>query len=70
MLRERIISGLQNCKRKGIKLGRKSNLTVEKELKVIRMFENKIGINTIKRELSLGYKTVKTVINTHQKKVG
>lgn len=67
--RERIISGLENCKRKGIKLGRKTNLTVEKELKVIQMFERKIGINKIKKELGLGYKTVKTIIDTQKKKV-
>ena len=69
LIRERIISGLENAKRKGIKLGRQSTLNLEKELKVIQMHEKKIGINKIKQELGLGYKTVRKVIDTHKKKM-
>lgn len=70
LIRERIMSGLENAKRKGVKLGRQSTLTLEKELKVIQMHQKKIGINKIKQELGLGYKTVRTVIDTHRKKMG
>jgi len=70
LIRERIMSGLENAKRKGVKLGRQSTLTLEKELKVIQMHQKKIGINKIKQELGLGYKTVRTVIDTHKKKMG
>lgn len=69
LIRERIISGLENAKRKGVKLGRQSTLNLEKELKVIQMHEKKIGINKIKQELGLGYKTVRKVIDTHKKKM-
>ena len=62
IIRERIVSGLENAKRKGVRLGKKSNLTPQVRDKIIEMKSKNIGLKKIATECSVGVKTVRTVL--------
>jgi DNA invertase Pin-like site-specific DNA recombinase len=50
---ERVRSGFENCRRKGIKLERPANLTPEKEEKILEMKSQKIGLNKTSKEVGV-----------------
>ena len=62
IIRERIVSGLENAKRKGVRLGKKTNLTPQVREKIIEMKSKHIGLKRIATECSVGVKTVRMVL--------
>ena len=62
LIRERIVSGLDNAKRRGVKLGKKSNLTPTVEKKIRDMKSKGTGLKKIAAECSVGVKTVRIVL--------
>ena len=62
LIRERVVSGLENAKRKGVVLGRKTNLTPTIEKKIIEMKSKDVGLKKIAAECSVAVKTVRTVL--------
>ena len=62
LIRERVISGLQNAKNKGKVLGRKTNLCGLTKNKIIQMKSNNIGLKKIAAECKVAVKTVRTVL--------
>jgi len=62
LTRERIKSGLENCRRKGIQLGRKSNLTISIKNKILKMKSKNIGWKKICKECKIGRKTYDKVL--------
>ena len=65
LISERVKSGLENAKRKGIKLGRKTNLDFNIKQKIIDMKSQNIGMKKISRECRVGRKTILEVWDTH-----
>ena len=65
LISERVKSGLENCKRKGIRLGRPSNLTLEKENEIKTLYSKKIGLNKISKEVNVGVRLIKKVLKSH-----
>ena len=63
LISERVRSGLENCRRKGIKLGRPTNLTSEKEIKIREMKSKKIGLNKISKEVGVGVRLIRKVLS-------
>ena len=63
LISERVRSGLENCRRKGIKLGRPTNLTPEKEVKIREMKSRKIGLNKISKEVGVGVRMIRKVLS-------
>jgi len=63
LISERVRSGLENCRRKGIKLGRPTNLTPEKEIKIREMKSEKIGLNRISKEVGVGVRLIRKVLS-------
>ena len=63
LTRERIKSGLENAKRKGIVLGRKTNLTPEVEEQIIQLKSEGVGYNTLAKRLSVSVKTIRKVLS-------
>ena len=66
LISERVKSGLENAKRKGIKLGRKSNLDFTTRQKIIDMKSQNIGMKKISRYCRVGRKTILEVWDSHQ----
>ncbi len=64
IIKERVISGLENWKRKNPdkKLGRPSNLTPEMESKILEMRSRNVGINKISRACGVGAQTIYKVL--------
>ena len=62
LISERVKSGLENAKRKGIVLGRKTNLTPEVEEKIIQLKKEGVGYNTLAKRLSVSVKTIRGVL--------
>ena len=65
LISERVKSGLENCKRKGIRLGRPSNLTLEKENEIKTLYSEKIGLNKISKQVNVGVRLIKKVLKSH-----
>ena len=65
LISERVKSGLENCKRKGIKLGRPTNLTDEKRSEIKRLYSEKMGLNKISKEVNDGVRLIKKVLKTY-----
>ena len=67
LIRERVVSGLENWKRKNPdkKLGRPSNLTPEVESKILDMRSRNMGINKISKACGVGSSTIYKVLQTH-----
>ena len=66
LISERVKSGLENAKRKGIKLGRKSNLDFHIKQKIIDMKSQNIGMKKISKDCKVGRKTILEVWDSHQ----
>jgi DNA invertase Pin-like site-specific DNA recombinase len=64
LISERVKSGLENCKRKGIRLGRPSNLTLEKENEIKTLYSKKMGLNKISKEVNVGVRLIKKVLKS------
>ena len=64
LIRERVISGLENARRKGRILGRPSNLTPKVEKKILEMRSKNIGINKISKVCGVGAQTIYKVLRT------
>ena len=62
LIRERVISGLQNAKKKGVVLGRKTNLNGITKNKIIEMKSQNIGLKKIAFECKVGVVTVRNVL--------
>ena len=63
LISERVKSGLENAKRKGIVLGRKTNLTPEVEEQIIQLKSEGVGYNTLAKKLSVSVKTIRKVLS-------
>ena len=62
LIRERVVSGLENAKRKGVVLGRRTNLTPQVETKIREMKSKNIGLKKIATECSVAVKTGRIVL--------
>lgn len=62
IIRERVISGLENAKAKGKVLGRKTNLNASTERQIVSMRESGATIRKIAAECSVGTQTVYKVL--------
>lgn len=63
LIRERTLSGLANAKRKGVKLGRKSNINTSL-IQSVKLLRNKgMGIRKIAKELKIGVGSVYSCMN-------
>ena len=63
LIRERVISGLQNAKKKGNVLGRKTNLNGLTKSKILEMRSNKIGLKKIAAETKIAVKTIRNFLS-------
>ena len=63
LISERVKSGLDNARRKGIVLGRKTNLTPEVEEQIIQLKSEGVGYNTLAKRLSVSVKTIRKVLS-------
>ena len=63
LIRERVISGLQNAKKKGKVLGRKTNLNRLTKSKILEMRSNKIGLKKIAAETKIAVKTIRNFLS-------
>ena len=63
LIRERVISGLQNAKKKGNVLGRKTNLNGLTKSKILEMRSNKIGLKKIAAETKIAVKTIRIFLS-------
>ena len=62
LISERVVSGLNNARRKGKILGRKTNLTPQIEDKIREMKSKDIGLKKIAAECSVAVKKVRIVL--------
>ena len=62
IIRERVISGLENAKSKGVVLGRKTNLDALTERKIVSMKASGAPIRKIASECSVGTQTIYKVL--------
>ena len=67
LISERVKSGLENCKRKGIKLGRPSNLSKDKEDVIKELYSQKIGLNKISQKVNVGVRLIRKVLKDYPK---
>jgi DNA invertase Pin-like site-specific DNA recombinase len=63
LIRERVISGLENARKKGRIGGRPSNLTPELEEKIVQLKEKKLGLNKISVECKVSVPTIRKVLD-------
>ena len=63
LIRERVISGLQNARKKGKVLGRKTNLNGLTKSKILEMRSNKIGLKKIAAETKIAVKTIRNFLS-------
>ena len=62
LTRERIKSGLENAKRKGVKLGRKTNLNETTKNMSLEMKSKNIGLKKIAKETKVSRETIRKVL--------
>ena len=62
LIRERVISGLQNAKKKGVVLGRKTNLNGITKNKIIEMKSGSIGLKKIAFETKVSVQTIRKLL--------
>ena len=60
---ERIKSGLENAKRKGKTLGRKSNLNIETQKIILNMKSQGIGLKKIAKETKVSVQTIRKLLS-------
>ena len=63
LITERVVSGLENARKKGRIGGRPTNLTKDNRVKILELKENGVGIRKIASECSVGIQTVYKVLN-------
>ena len=63
LISERVKSGLDNARRKGVVLGRRTNLTPEVEEEIIQLKKEGVGYNTLAKRLSVSVKTIRKVLS-------
>ena len=62
LIRERVISGLQNAKKKGVVLGRKTNLNGMTKNKIIEMKSQNIGLKKIAFETKVSVQSIRKLL--------
>ena len=62
LIRERVVSGLENARRKGRIGGRPSNLNDETKNTIIEMKRQKMGLRKIATATKVGVPTIKTFL--------
>ena len=62
LTRERIVSGLENAKRKGVKLGRKSNLNFQTKKMILEMKSKGVGIKKIAASTTVPPETIRKFV--------
>ena len=63
LISERVKSGLENARRKGITLGRKTNLTPEISDKIIQLKSEGIGLKKIAKQYSISVRKIREVLS-------
>ena len=63
LISERVKSGWQNAKRKGVVLGRKTNLTPEVEKQIIQLKSEMLGLKKIAKRCCVSVKTIRKVLS-------
>ena len=63
LIRERVISGLQNAKKKGVVLGRKTNLNGMTKNKIIKMKSQNIGLKKIAFETKVSVQSIRKLLS-------
>ena len=63
LITERVVSGLENARKKGRIGGRPTNLTDDNRVKILELKEKGIGIRKIAKECSVGIQTIYKVLN-------
>ena len=63
LIRERVISGLQNAKKKGVVLGRKTNLNGMTKNKIIEMKSQNIGLKKIAFETKVSVQSIRKLLS-------
>ena len=58
LIRERVLSGLENARRKGRIGGRPTNLTPDTKIKILELKSKGVGIQKIAKECSVGIQTI------------
>ena len=66
---ERIISGLENAKRKGVILGRKTNLNSQTRKTILDLKSKKIGLKKIAVETKVSVATIRKVLSANLQQV-
>ena len=61
---ERIVSGLENAKRKGKTLGRKTNLNSQTKKTILEMKSKNVGLKKIASETKVAVKTIREFLST------
>lgn len=64
LTRERIVSGLENAKRKGKTLGRKTNLNSQTKRTILEMKSRNVGLKKIASETKVAVKTIREFLST------
>lgn len=64
LTRERIVSGLENAKRKGKTLGRKTNLNSQTKKTILEMKSRNFGLKKIASETKVAVKTIREFLST------
>ena len=59
LIRERVVSGLQNAKKKGKVLGRRSNLTHDVKIQIEQLRKEGIGIKKIAKPFHVAPNTIR-----------
>ena len=62
LIRERVLSGLENARRKGRIGGRPTNLTPDTKIKILELKSKGVGIQKIAKECSVGIQTIYKVL--------
>ena len=63
LIRERVISGLQNAKKKGVVLGRKTNLNGMTKNKIIEIKSQNIGLKKIAFETKVSVQSIRKLLS-------
>ena len=63
LIKERVISGLQNAKKKGVVLGRKTNLNGMTKNKIIEMKSQNIGLKKIAFETKVSVQSIRKLLS-------
>lgn len=63
LISERVLSGIENARKKGRIGGRPTNLTKDNRSKILELKEQGIGIKRIANECSVGIQTIYKVLN-------